>query len=495
MLEQAFTYAHPIVKSVTPLRGPKAGGTEVTILGSNLDIGTPEIAEVFIGETQCDIQSVLSTMIVCTSRPVAVASVQHRVRIHIDNADMPSELYNYTENPVFTKVEPQNTIPAGGVNLAFRGNYLDVVLNPKLIVTVGNYPLSGVCIPQSSTILRCIAPKFPKDFSLDEFERERRSQNTDNSLNYTVKMDGADGPVSSNENLQLRVKPNPVFTMLHEDDREYILESEHTIRILGSNIDSVLPSELAVMVDDATCTVVTDDVTATQIRCFPPNTIPPGDRYVKVFVGKSGLNYSVGFLRYRKAQSGSNSNRDILIIAAPVLAGVIILTLTLLSVGCCAAGVMIRRKRAYKAKRRVFNEDKNTPVLNNMYRPVGEHDYDTIPEVLEQMQIQQLQQMEMIACAVQDETLTDISTAKRNSNIYYSEDEGRGSSAGSSNMSRPNSSSTSGSRPLSSSTTGSVSNKSVKRPPLPPLPSEWTILYTFMMKSIHALFSVHSLFT
>ena len=58
MLEQAFTYAHPIVKSVTPLRGPKAGGTEVTILGSNLDIGTPEIAEVFIGETQCDIQYV-----------------------------------------------------------------------------------------------------------------------------------------------------------------------------------------------------------------------------------------------------------------------------------------------------------------------------------------------------------------------------------------------------------------------------------------------------
>ena len=69
-------------------------------------------------------------------------------------------------------------------------------------------------------------------------------------------------------------------------------------------------------------------------------------------MGNSGLNYSVGFLRYRKAQSGSNSNRDILIIAAPVLAGVIILTLTLLSVGCCAAGVMIRRKRAYKAKRR-----------------------------------------------------------------------------------------------------------------------------------------------
>ena len=200
---------------------------------------------------------------------------------------------------------------------------------------------------------------------------------------------------------------------------------------------------------------------------------------------------------------------------------------------------------------RVFTgEDKNTPVLNNMYRHAGEHDYDTIPEVLEQMQLQQLQQMEMvrlhssnnhytcckeytlymyvvdvkaytlylrwarvmwpsvvwpitvqhsvlkfmsvymlhvcilyikfdnafhiqIACAAEEEGLTDISAAKRNSNIYYSEDEGRGSSASSSNVSRPTSSSMSGSRPHSSSTTGSVS-KSAKLPSLPPLPSEWT---------------------
>ena len=58
MPDQAFTYAHPIVKSVTPLRGPKAGGTEVTILGENLDISSPGVAEVCIGDTQCDIQYV-----------------------------------------------------------------------------------------------------------------------------------------------------------------------------------------------------------------------------------------------------------------------------------------------------------------------------------------------------------------------------------------------------------------------------------------------------
>ena len=57
-------------------------------------------------------REVTPTVISCVSRAVAAASSQHRTRVVIDNADMPSELYNYTENPVFTRVEPQNIIPA-----------------------------------------------------------------------------------------------------------------------------------------------------------------------------------------------------------------------------------------------------------------------------------------------------------------------------------------------------------------------------------------------
>ena len=53
-----FTYAHPIVNSVNPNRGPKAGGTEITIVGSNLDISSPGVAQVYIGDIQCDIQYV-----------------------------------------------------------------------------------------------------------------------------------------------------------------------------------------------------------------------------------------------------------------------------------------------------------------------------------------------------------------------------------------------------------------------------------------------------
>ena len=48
-------------------------------------------------------------------------------------------------------------------------------------------------------------------------------------LNYTIVMDGASGPVYSHEDLQIGVKPNPVFSSLN--DKEYTLNSKQTISI------------------------------------------------------------------------------------------------------------------------------------------------------------------------------------------------------------------------------------------------------------------------
>ena len=86
-----------------------------------------------------------------------------------------------------------------------------------------------ICTPKSSTILKCIAPKLPADVELEVLERKR---NTASTISYTITMDGADGPNSSARDLQLTVKPDPEFFMLHMEDREYTLESGHTIRIL-----------------------------------------------------------------------------------------------------------------------------------------------------------------------------------------------------------------------------------------------------------------------
>ena len=55
-LQHTFKYSHPIVNSIEPTQGPKAGGTEILFIGSNLNISSPGVARVFIGDIPCDIQ-------------------------------------------------------------------------------------------------------------------------------------------------------------------------------------------------------------------------------------------------------------------------------------------------------------------------------------------------------------------------------------------------------------------------------------------------------
>ena len=76
--------------------------------------------------------------------------------------------------------------------------------------------------------------------------------------------------------------------------------------------------------------------------------------HLQVYVGKSGLNYSVGFIRYTKSSS-SGSNYDYLIIIMPALTGVIVLMAVVLAILCCSIGITIRKKRAYKARQRWEN--------------------------------------------------------------------------------------------------------------------------------------------
>lgn len=71
---------------------------------------------------------------------------------------------------------------------------------------------------------------------------------------------------------------------------------------------------------------------------------------MQVYVGENGLNYSVGLLRY-KDNSGIRST-DLLIVIIPTLTGAIVIMLTVLTVLGCSVGLLIHKKKKYKAKQR-----------------------------------------------------------------------------------------------------------------------------------------------
>ena len=96
------------------------------------------------------------------------------------------------------------------------------------------YYILQTCTPRSSTILKCTAPKLPVVL-LSSGTIERRAvprSSLTGIINYTITMDGAEGPRSDQVDLQIVVKPNPVFYALHMNDRDYTLDSGRSIRIL-----------------------------------------------------------------------------------------------------------------------------------------------------------------------------------------------------------------------------------------------------------------------
>ena len=128
---------------------------------------------------------------------------------------------------------------SGGVLLTFTGDSLNVTQEPTLEISIGNVTLAAVskgyspnifliklvlvlltmqvCSSMASSTLHCIAPEVP-NYVVENAVGQ--------PLNYTLIMDNAPGPLLNNRELQLELRPNPVFREIQETDRVYLGPSD-----------------------------------------------------------------------------------------------------------------------------------------------------------------------------------------------------------------------------------------------------------------------------
>ena len=81
-------------------------------------------------------------------------------------------------------------------------------------------------MPSNSTTLVCIAPELTGTYY------DRAIDQSNATVNYTVVFGNAAGPSISEAALTLYVKPDPLFTQIHNDDWDYVTGSQQGIRIL-----------------------------------------------------------------------------------------------------------------------------------------------------------------------------------------------------------------------------------------------------------------------
>uniref|UniRef100_A0A672PUK7 Plexin-B1 n=1 Tax=Sinocyclocheilus grahami TaxID=75366 RepID=A0A672PUK7_SINGR len=142
--QQTFSYQNPQLSRIVPEKGPLAGGTMLTLHGSQLLTGqrteqsSDQIAglQTFLGSKPCRINEVSDTRLICrTSHSNQTGRVPVKVVFGKAERILDSVLFSYMEDPVITDATPTESFYGGGRLIYVTGQNLNVVQQPKMSVS------------------------------------------------------------------------------------------------------------------------------------------------------------------------------------------------------------------------------------------------------------------------------------------------------------------------------------------------------------------------
>ncbi|XP_043934870.1 macrophage-stimulating protein receptor [Protopterus annectens] len=154
-----FTYVEPHVLDMIPSYGPVAGGTNITVRGTDLNVGSSR--NITINGEQCISVSVADTSIVCTTPPME-QEMETNVAVTIDSVQLSSALvFRYRSNPVVFSITPACGF-ANGSRITVSGANLHSVYQPQLLFQLQDgEAVTSVCdVPMSSDTLLCKTPSI-----------------------------------------------------------------------------------------------------------------------------------------------------------------------------------------------------------------------------------------------------------------------------------------------------------------------------------------------
>ncbi|XP_031811453.1 plexin-D1 [Sarcophilus harrisii] len=154
---ERYSYVLPVVYSMEPDVGPKAGGTRVTIRGSDLGVGSE--LHVLVNDTkQCLNLVRTDTTITCTMpRGELLATVRVCVRFEHKSCISSNITFNYMRDPVITTISPRKSSVSGGRTITVEGSRFDMVQNVSMMVNqIGKE--QTLCKVLNSTLITCPSP-------------------------------------------------------------------------------------------------------------------------------------------------------------------------------------------------------------------------------------------------------------------------------------------------------------------------------------------------
>ncbi|XP_019392531.1 PREDICTED: plexin-D1, partial [Crocodylus porosus] len=155
--KERYTYVLPVVHSITPSLGPKAGGTKVTITGNNLSVGS-ELRVLVNNTRQCTDISRTDATITCIM-PAVERTTAARVCVQFENKSCTNDniVFKYEKNPVITDITPKKSQISGGRIITLEGNGFGMVQNVSMVVHgIGKEKMN--CKVHTDTVITCPSP-------------------------------------------------------------------------------------------------------------------------------------------------------------------------------------------------------------------------------------------------------------------------------------------------------------------------------------------------
>ncbi|XP_067855647.1 hepatocyte growth factor receptor [Heptranchias perlo] len=135
-----FSFVNPTITHISPTRGPKSGGTLLTLTGKYLNSGSRR--EVSIGGKVCELKSISETKIECIT-PAHTSLLTYSVVLKIDSAVREAKnSFMYVENPSISNVYPVWSFSSGGSTITVKGINLNFVQSPQMVITVQQLPMT-----------------------------------------------------------------------------------------------------------------------------------------------------------------------------------------------------------------------------------------------------------------------------------------------------------------------------------------------------------------
>uniref|UniRef100_A0A4W3GD67 Plexin D1 n=1 Tax=Callorhinchus milii TaxID=7868 RepID=A0A4W3GD67_CALMI len=287
--KEIFSFLVPEVSSVSPDRGPKAGGTKVLISGQNLDIGSS--IRVVVNGTQ-DCRDLIRTQnnITCVMPAFNRTEVAVPVCVRFERKDCVhnSTTFQYMENPTIDSINPNTSYISGGRRITVKGHRFSLAQKVTMVVqSLGK--AESTCTVENDTVIICPSPAY----SITKKGQPASVSFYINQIDY-VDMEDSPGDNAAHYKFTLDYRSDPHFSrkdkfIKHHQGEPLTLVIEKTADILN-----LAPEEYEVMVGPFLCEIY---VVKEKIHCTINVSLDTDERQLPVVVRVGRYNETIAMVQ------------------------------------------------------------------------------------------------------------------------------------------------------------------------------------------------------